>query len=398
MDILFLRHKCSNASFSKIYTKITYNGIRVELGSTGIEIETEHWDIVNKRVLHEDPFASLKNEQLLSIEGDIMMCFNDLLRSKTPFTVHDIKKAIKAQGRGTTDEIEPSVIQAFDLFLVEIEKSEEHSPGTKQKYRHVRDNVLQFLIDRKNTKLLVSEFDEKIMIDYRHWMKSVCKYAPTTIHKRFQVVKQAIRWAVKEIPSCERNALLDVTFKEPDPKANIYLTVKQFEALKAYKFRTKSKQEVADLFIVYCRTGFHYQDLRDIIKDHKEFVRTGINGKEWLYKSRVKTKVTAKVPFFEEVDDILKKYGGWENLPIKSNDTMNNTLKIIADELNFPDEIIKSLSVKAGRKTLSDWLLNVKGWTLQGVCVLLGIKNEKYVACYGKSDERRVLLEMSRTA
>lgn len=53
----------------------------------------------------------------------------------------------------------------------------------------------------------------------------------------------------------------------------------------------------------------------------------GLDGKDWIFWERVKTNVKVKVPFFKEVNDVIDKYGGWENLPIKSNHKMNTWLK-----------------------------------------------------------------------
>lgn len=397
MEILFLRHRCKDQNYSKIYTKITYRGERIEIGSTNIKILSDDWNLAKKRVADTDPHASQKNEILSNIEGDILGSYNQLLRKKIPFTVRQLKDEILKVGSGANNEPEPSLIEAFDSYLKSIKDSDELSPGTKTKYKNVRDSLLNFLIAEKTIKLKLSEFSKQKMKDFRKWMSNEMKYKPITIHKRCQVVKQVSVWSIENIDACEKNPLEGMKFKEPEEEEEkIFLTLPQFLQLKNHKFRTKAKQEVADVFVIYCRTGFHYEDLRQIIKNHQNSVKTGINGKMWLYKAREKTNVVAKVPYFEEVEEILAKYGGWDKLPIKSNDTMNDYLKLIAEELYFPEELCLKLSVKAGRKTLTDWLFNVKGWTTDAVKILLGIKNSRYVERYGKPDERRVILEMER--
>ncbi|MEA5402591.1 phage integrase SAM-like domain-containing protein [Arcicella sp. DC2W] len=408
MEILFIRHRCKDVNFSKIYTKISYNGERLELGSTNIKIATEDWDIEKKRVRSNAPNASIKNEILATIESDIFIAYNDLLRKKKSFNVKMLKEAILKVGENEVDLKEPSFIEVFDMFLIAIkepdplEQREELSKGTLTKYKNVRDSLLNFFIYEKQLNLKISEFDVNKLRKFRSWMKNIQAFAPLTVHKRCQVVKQVAKWGFKNLKQCHHTPIYDIMFKEPEPDENIFLTQDQFEILKNHKFRTKAKQEVADVFVLYCRTGFHYADLKEIIKNTQndsninKAERKGIDGEKWLFKARVKTTVTAKVPYFQEVHEIIEKYGGWQNIPIKSNAKMNDTLKLIADELGFPEELILKISVKAGRKTLSDWLLNVKGWTNEALMVLLGIKNEKYVKRYAKPDERRVILEMKR--
>lgn len=408
MEILFMRHKCKDSNFSKIYTKISYNAERIEVGSTNIKINSEHWDLKSKRVTNDDPLARFKNEQLSKIESDIYFAYNLLLRKEEKIDVKKLKRCILAIGEPEKEEeSEKSFIEIADIWLESISNHETQdrklSVGSLRKYKNVRDSLLKFFIHQKKTTLKISEFTPAMLRKFKNWMDSELSFAPTTIYKRCQVVKQIANWGVKNEDCCHINPIEDITFIEPEPEDFIFLNNEEFSKLKNHKFRTKSKQEVADLFVIFCRTGFHFADLVEIVKTarnkeiEKKHFKMGIDGKMWIFKTRIKTKVVAKVPYFEEVEQILNKYEGWENLPVKSNAKMNSYLKLIAEELNFTEELTEKLSVKAGRKTLVDWLLNDRGWSTDGVMVLLGIKNLRYLARYGKADERRVVIEINKS-
>jgi hypothetical protein len=128
--------------------------------------------------------------------------------------------------------------------------------------------------------------------------------------------------------------------------------------------------------------------------------------------NRGKTDVMAQVPAnaWPEVNQIVMKYGGWDKLPILSNQKTNDYLKLVAAELNvaimrIPLEVRKTknltflpekLTVKAGRKTLADWLLNELGWSKEAVKVVLGLTTDKCLDSYVREDERRVLRELRR--
>ena len=121
----------------------------------------------------------------------------------------------------------------------------------------------------------------------------------------------------------------------------------------------------------------------------------------------------AQVPAdaWPEVNEIVKKYGGWEKLPILSNQKMNDYLKLVAAEMNVAIMQISlqerqsrnlnyfpvKLTVKAGRKTLADWLLNELGWSKEAVKVVLGLATDKCLDSYVREDERRVLRELRRS-
>jgi len=152
-------------------------------------------------------------------------------------------------------------------------------------------------------------------------------------------------------------------------------------------------QETADIFILLCRCGFHYGDLQDFVKEHRTALRLGLDGKPWLIKDRIKTQVSIRVPQFAAVEKIVKKYGGWEQLPIRPRGKFNGYLKLVAAELNLPDE----LSSKAGRKTFTDWCFNVLLLSTPSVLVLLGRKTAKGLEVYARPDERRVIAELAQS-
>ncbi|WP_044171627.1 phage integrase SAM-like domain-containing protein [Flectobacillus major] len=384
MEILFWKHKCSNPSFAKIYLRITVDGQRAELGSTNILVHNDDWDAEKKCVKRTDPHYTFKNEQLLSKVMDLTAIYNDYLRKKKPFTAQQIKFAYENQ-----DEI--TFIQGFDKWLLDVKSDPKRSVGTYKTYNNVRDKILKFLILKKKHLMYLQDFELSDLLEYRKFLQTNEKFAEATVRKHSQTIKQYIKWAVlHKLSPCDNLNGYRIPMDRQKPL--VYLTNEQFEKLRTHKFKNKAAQEVADVFIVYCRTGFHYQDLCAIKKEYQKAIVKGINGKNWIFWERIKTKVVAKVPFFKEVDDIITKYGGWENLPIKSNQKMNSWLKLIAAELDFHGE----LSVKAGRKTLTDWLLNVKGWSKEAVKVLLGLKSDRSLEAYGKADERRVILEMER--
>jgi hypothetical protein len=144
---------------------------------------------------------------------------------------------------------------------------------------------------------------------------------------------------------------------------------------------------------VLCRSGFHYGDLKDFVKQYKTAVKKGIDGELWLVKNRIKTKVKIHVPQFAEVKEIIAKYGGWENLPLVSGVKFNHWLKVIAGELHFHPE----LSSKAGRKTFTDWCFNTLMLSTDSVMVVLGRKSPKGLEVYGRPDERRVISELGQS-
>ncbi|QKZ14546.1 hypothetical protein [Spirosoma sp. KUDC1026] len=130
-------------------------------------------------------------------------------------------------------------------------------------------------------------------------------------------------------------------------------------------------QETADVFIILCRTGLHYGDFKDFVKQYSTALRKGLDGEYWVMKERIKTDVKIHVPIFDEVTQIFDKYGGWDKLPLRPLTKFNEYLKLIAAEVRLHEE----LSSKAGRKTFTDWRYNTLMLSTDAVKVVLGRKS-----------------------
>ncbi|GAB3754046.1 phage integrase SAM-like domain-containing protein [Spirosoma pomorum] len=391
MEVNYWLHDSKIPGKAQIYCNITVKAERVEIGSTGLTIYRDHWNADTQRITKADPKSQFKNEQLVTQELQLMALYNDLFRSKVTITAGKIKRLYKRGSDGA------SLATAFDMFLKEVKDDPERSKGTWETYDDCRKKVIDFLISQQALDLPAEDFDVNWLKKYRKWMKSIpvngkTGHADSYVRKHSQTIKQAIRWA-KANHLADRNDLEDFRVPDvayPDP---IYLTEEEFTRLLNYQFTNKYKQEVADLFIIYCRTGFHYADLKDFANRYQSALQRGIDGKPWLIKARIKTEVKARVPQFKEVAAIVDKYGGWEKLPVKSNKTMNDWLKLIAAELGFhPD-----LSTKAGRKTFTDWCYNTLNLSTEAVMVMLGRKSSKGLEVYGRPDERRVISELNQS-
>ncbi|WP_164851200.1 phage integrase SAM-like domain-containing protein [Larkinella soli] len=393
MEVSFWRHKSKRKGYAQLYCRISVLGDRQDIGSTGITIRFDDWDPVAEKILPSDPMAYFKNEQLLILRNQLAAIYNELYRSREPITAGKIKR----QYLGGPARV--SLPTAFEMYLKALREDPGISPGTIEAYNDCRKKLLDYLIHKKALDLPVQDFDVKWLDGFRTWMKRLILpsgklgHEDSYVRKHSITIKQVTRWA-KLQGLADFNSLDGFKVPGVKDKKPIFLTLEQFERLRSHRFKNPTMQEVADIFILYCRTGFHYGDLIDFVKQYKQTLQRGIDGRPWLIKERIKTEVEARVPQFAEVAEIVEKYGGWEKLPVKANKTMNDWLKLIAAELDLPP----GLSTKAGRKTFTDWCFNSLGLSKEAVMVMLGRKSDKGLDVYGRPDERRVIQELSRAS
>ncbi len=395
MEVSFWRHKSKKKGYAQIYCRISVNGERQDIGSTGITIWYNDWDATSERVLDNDPHSHFKNEQLLILKSHLSAIFNDLFRKKEKITAGKIKR-LHLNGQQSL-----SMTSIFDLYIKDCKEDRERNlnGSSVTVYNNVRKKVIDFLIAKKALDLPAEDFDLAWLKKYRSWMAQVQVnatqkgHSDSYISKHSQTIKNVLTWArLKKL--IDTNPLEGHRVKGAEYGDPVFLTPEQFGQLSRHKFKNSKLQQTADIMVILCRTGYHYGDLEDFVKEHKTALQQGIDGKPWLIKKRIKTKVAARVPQFNEVKQIVEKYGGWEHLPIRPLSKFNDLLKLVAAALDLPPE----LSSKAGCKTFTDWCFNELHLTTDAVMVLLGRKSSKGLEVYGRPDERRVIHELEKTS
>ena len=83
-----------------------------------------------------------------------------------------------------------------------------------------------------------------------------------------------------------------------------FLIDEELEALTAKRLISDRLTLVRDIFLFSCYTGLAYAD---VYKLKRSEIRTGINGKKWLFIQRQKTETSSPVPLLPNAIEILEK-------------------------------------------------------------------------------------------
>lgn len=352
-----------------IYCRLTINGERADIGTTNIEVDLEDFDTKRQEITTSNPnFAQLNLRLQEEFKSPILSIYTDLLLKRKPITADAIKRALLK-----VDTPLLTLIDAYDKYIADfklktkpqtnkkgIKKDPRRSESTIRPLNTCRNKLLTYLISNKEQHITVEELNENWFEAYENWLYEI-NHEQSTIVKHQSVLKRVTKWVYSKKKLTSFDPFQHCEVEKEEIKDPNFLTEYQFQRWIAHKFSAKISQEVADVFAIYCRTGFHYTDLKQVIENPSQYIRNGLDGKKWIYKPREKTEVVAKVPYmaFEEIAKIVEKYGGWEKLPIKQNHKMNEVLKICVVEMNLylPDDkkIYEFLSVKHGRCSMTDY-------------------------------------------
>lgn len=414
MEILFWRHQTSSQRKKgqcTIYCRVTVDGEREDLGSTNIKTYYDFFNPDKGRIECADPYYIEKNTRIAEeFERSILTIYNELSLKNQPITAEVIKNKFKGGGKGYR------IIELYDRYLkyfegltklpeVKIKKKKKASPrrseSTIAPLTTCRNKMLTYVLEKRLQGELVDNLTEKFLKDYEDWLWSI-GHEQSTVVKHLRTFKQITKWAYKEAKLISADPCADIRVDKEEEKEPVFLTLEQFEVWKNFKFRSKAAQEVADIFTVYCRTALSYIDLVQIVENPEAYFKTGLDGKTWIYKPREKTEEISKVPVssFADLDPVIKKYGGWGNLPIRANKTLNEWLKLCVAEVNMhladDMKIFEELSVKHGRSTFSDWWINTLGNSTESLLPIMGRTSASGLRRYVRPDERAVIAALNK--
>ncbi len=413
MEILFWRHQSTAQKRLKtctLYCRLTINGERADLGSTNIEIPIEDFDTKGQEVNSSNPHSVQLNLRLQEeFKTPILTIYTDFLLKRQPISADAIKRIfIKV------DKPNVRLLDAYAKFIADFKiktkpsidrkgrkKEPRRSASTIKPLNTCRNKILTYLIEQKEQHICIEELDENWFARYENWLYEI-NHEQSTIVKHLRTLKQITEWSFKTMKLASFDPFVHCKVEQEETKDPNFLTEEQFQRWISHKFSSKMTQEVADVFAIYCRTGFHYTDLKQVIENPSAFLKKGLDGNTWIYKPREKTEVKAKVPiaFFKEINPIIEKYGGWEKLPMKQNTHLNQWLKICAADINMhlPEElkIYEFLSVKHGRGTMTDYWFNELGNNDNSLLPILGRKSKAGLERYGRPDERAVIKDMNK--
>lgn len=167
------------------------------------------------------------------------------------------------------------------------------------------------------------------------------------------------------------DVLLSLRFKLSTKKKIEYLKPEELEFLQNRKFISERLQQVSDLFLLQCYTGFSYADLAEFNPDLH--IETDKKGREWIIKARAKNEIESVLPYFSDAKAIVEKYlkvnltGITLKLPVITNQKYNSYLKEIGAILDFKI----NLTTHIGRKTFGTIALN-NGYSIESVSRMLG--------------------------
>ncbi len=331
------------------------------------------------------------NAYLDMVKGEIHKHYNRLLASDKFISADTVKNSYLGLG-----EKQRSLIETFqyhndqmkELIGVDVVKA------THTKFETVLKKLKLYLKKHyKRSDVMLQELDHKFVVDFEYFLKIDQEIGHNTVMKYIRNLKKVLNMAVMN-DWITKNPFSGFKCSTKKVKREI-LTEKELQALTEKEFTIQRLEEVRDIFLFCCYTGYAFVDVDKLTSND---VALGIDGGKWIFTNRKKTGTTSNVPLLPPAQEIIEKYADHpyciskgKLLPVKSNQKMNAYLKEVADLCG----ITKKLTMHISRHTFATTVTLSNGVPIETVSRLLGHTKLATTQIYAKVLEHKVSSDMT---
>jgi site-specific recombinase XerD len=375
-----------------IYMRVTVAGKRVEISLQRF-INAINWDQAGQRVRNKAEGSAVINSFLDLSKGKIQSIYNQLLSQNMPITATVIKQRYAGKQDKPTYKTLCAAFDYHNLKMAETVKIGKISPKTLLKYQITKGKVIAFMQDSYGVSdKPLPDLRLSFITEFEHYLITKGALQTNTAHKYIKNVKKVMNMAVglDWIPS-NRFSQFKCSCVSPDRQV---LTQAELDQIMAKPISIPRIEQVRDVFIFCCYTGFAYAD---VYKFDFSSVTRGLDGELWLCTNRQKSGVRESVPLLQIPLQIIEKYRNNKYcvthnklLPVNSNQRYNSYLKELADICG----IQKHLTTHIARHTFATTITLANGVPIESVSSMLGHRNIRTTQIYAKVVEKKVSDDM----
>ena len=372
-----------------LYARVTVAGKRAEI-SLKKKVNRVKWDARTGFLKGNTEDVRSTNNLINQATNDLSQIYRDMQRSSEFLTAEEIK--LRYTGNPVNKRM---LLEVFDehnrqmkeLVGIDVVKA------TLTKYNTVRSKVASYIKHQyQKPDFYLEKLDYAFIAGFEHYLKTKVGIDHNTTMRYITNVKKIINNAVNhQWLKADPFAGFKCTSRKVNREA---LATEEIQRLAEKKFKVKRLEEVRDVFLFCCYTGYAFVDveklaLASIVKGH--------DGEQWIKVNRTKTDIRSNVPLLPQALAIIKKYSAHEEclakgrlLPVKSNQKMNAYLKEIADLC----EIEKNMTMHIARHTFATTITLANGVPIESVSKMLGHTKITTTQIYAKVLEDKISSDM----
>ncbi|WP_282081278.1 site-specific integrase [Aquimarina algiphila] len=374
-----------------LYARVTVNGKRADI-SLKKKISLSIWDNKKKKASGNSNEARQINEYIKQARTQLFQCYQDLKFKGELITAKLIKANYLGEGENS------KTLQ--NLLQYHKNKTEKTlAKGTIRNFEVTEGYINRYLNGALNTSdIYLKDLSYKFISEFAHflhtyWPKGHPKsLSNNTVMKHIQRFRKIVTLGY-HIEWITRDPF--VRWKPTyEKRERPFLTENELFNIENYYFPIERLERVRDLFIFSCYTGIAYIDIMNLTNNN---ILKGIDGNDWIFANRQKTKSPVKIPILAKAQELIYKYQNHpmtqitETLfPVITNEKVNLYLKEIAEACGLK----KNLTFHMARHTFATTVTLSNGVPIETVSKLLGHSKIASTQVYARVIERKVSEDM----
>lgn len=375
-----------------IYLRIRLDGNSVDI-STKETVMEEHWCSKAERVNPKSKNAKFINDALDDISSYIKNTYRELTQEERFLSVQTIK--LRYFG-------EDKPIRTLGA-LIEYHRTNEIPKlkiGTAKNYGATEKYLKSFVSSKyKTSDIPLNQIDYAFVLSFENYLRTCKPLIKSHPLRNNGVIKHLQRFkkmtTIAHKLACIKQDPFAFFKAKFTPYDRQYLTLFELKLIEELDLNDIGLERVRDCFLFACYTGLSYVDVKAL---RPEQVVIGIDGGEWIFTKREKSKTSVKVPLLCKSKEILINYSGVGYgkkkellLPVYSNQKCNVYLKKIMTKC----KIDKSISFHAARHTFATTVTLANGVPLETVSKLLGHTKLSTTQIYARVLEKKISEDMN---
>ena len=365
--------------------RITLNRKKAEF-KIGFYSKLKDWD----EKIGEPKKGSLdfntRTTKISSIQSSIDNMVLDAEREGKSITAIQLKDLLTGKAK------QKHTLLSMCNWIIERYEKTKQADESLNKLKQTLVYIEKFLIWDKKTDLLIENVNQQIVRDFQSYLENEVKYgkyskklAISTIGKHLSRLGTFWNYGLNS----------DLVTKKIFDGFNIPKETIKRQSLSLYEFKRlrdldltefPEKERVRDTFVFCCYMGFRYSDSQEFKYSQLAVNRAQKNKVNSLNGATVKNGVLVRTPVLSGAMAILNKYNDFNFrviedciLPPLSNQHVNRTLKILAEDANIDPQI--KLTFHLARHTCAQ-LLTYAGVDERVVGSWLGHKSNSITSHY----------------
>jgi site-specific recombinase XerD len=376
------RNKIKSDGTTAIMCRISIDG-KTSVITTGIYCQPEAWN-AKKGVIKTER----DNNRLTEFRKRIEHTYEHLLKELGVVSSELLKNTIVGINSTPAYLLEAGKVEIERLRVRSIEIN---STTTYRQSRLSQLNLQEFLFTRGMEDIAFSDITEEFGESFKTFMKTTHERKSGYINKCLTWLNRLIYIAIdQEILRC--NPLEDVRYEKKEPAKHRHISKQELKRIMETPMAEPRIELIRRAFIFSSLTGLAYVDIHRLYPHH---IGKTAEGRLYIRKERVKTKVEAFIPLHPAAEQILSLYNTTDDtkpvFPLPVRDMIWYDINQIGVALGLKE----SLSYHQSRHSFGTLAISA-GLSIESIAKMMGHSNISTTQGYAQITEQKISEDINR--